>query len=97
MNNTLILNGISIDDFKTVISESISNELQKFRPQEPEKQDELIKIEEVAKMLNVSKVTIFAWKKQGKIPFYRIANKIYFKRNEVIESLKQIGKGVTNV
>ena len=75
------------------ISQGISKELQKFRPKEPENQDDqLIKIDDVAKMLNVSKVTVFAWKKAGKIPFYRIANKIYFKRNEVIESLKKIEK-----
>lgn len=93
MNNQILLNGISTDDLKNIVCESISQELQKFKQQEPEKQDDqLIKIDDVSKMLGVSKVTVFAWKKAGKIPFYRISNKIYFKKNEVIESLKKIEK-----
>lgn len=95
MINQMLLTSITIDDLKIVISQSISDELQKFKSQTPETNDcELIKIDEVAKMLNVSKVTVFAWKKAGKIPFYRIANKVYFKKNEVIESLKKIEKRV---
>ena len=95
MNSQILFTGISIDDFKNIVSESISTELQKLRPQEPQKQDDqLIKLNEVAEMLHVSKVTIFAWKKAGKIPFYRISNKVYFKKNEVIEALKKIEKRV---
>lgn len=91
--NNLILSSLSIDDLRTVISDSISNELQKFKQQEPQKQDDrLIKIDDVAKMLNVSKVTVHSWKKLGKIPFYRISNKVYFKKNEVLECLKKIEK-----
>lgn len=93
MNNQIILTSIALDDLKSIIAESISNELQKFKQAEPEKSEkELLKIDDVAKMLNVSKVTIWDWKKRGLIPFYRIANKIYFKRNEVIECLNKIEK-----
>jgi excisionase family DNA binding protein len=94
MNNQLLLTSITFDELKTVISESISTELQKFRPStELDKSDqELIKIDDVAKMLNVSKVTIFNWKKSGKIPFYRIASQIFFKKSEVLDSLKKIEK-----
>jgi excisionase family DNA binding protein len=49
----------------------------------------LIKIDEVARMLHVSKVTIFAWKKAGKIPFYRLSDRIYFKRSEILASLEK--------
>lgn len=91
MNTQVILTSISLDDLKIVITESLSSELQKFSPKQPPIQDDqLIKINEVAKILNVSKVTIFAWKKSGKLPFYRISNKIYFKRNEILEALKKI-------
>ncbi|MFH1051552.1 MAG: helix-turn-helix domain-containing protein [bacterium] len=91
MENSIILNNVSIDDLKGLISESFESVINKFRPQEPEKQDDqLIKIDEVAKMLNVSKVTVFAWKKAGKFPFYRISNKIYFRKNEILSALKKI-------
>jgi len=96
MQTDIILTGISINDFKFIVAECVSNELQKFKPHPDTTPpvDDLIKIDEVAQMFNVSKVTIFAWKKSGKIPFYRIANKIYFKRNEVFDALKKIEKKV---
>ena len=91
MQTQVLLTSISLDDLKSVIAESLSSELQKFSPAKPPIQDDqLIKINEVAKILNVSKVTIFSWKKSGKLPFYRISNKIYFKRNEIFEALKKI-------
>lgn len=89
--NTLVFSNFTLDDLKSVISESISNELQKFRPQQPDQQDDqLLKIGDIAKMLHVSNVTVFAWKKAGKIPFHRISRKIYFKKNEVMDALKKI-------
>lgn len=95
MTSQVLLTSISLDDLKTVISESVSNELQKFRPQDPVPQDDqLIKVADVAKLLNVSKMTVIFWKKSGKLPFYRISNKIYFKKNEVIEALKKIEEEV---
>lgn len=90
----LILSTIKIDELKEIISESVTSLLCKNNClTEAEKNDyELIKIEEVSSLLGVSKVTIHKWKKMGLIPFYRISNKIYFKKNEVIESLRKINE-----
>lgn len=52
--------------------------------------ESLLKIEEVSEILKVSKVTVHKWKKAGKIPFHRISNRIFFKKNEILESLKKI-------
>jgi excisionase family DNA binding protein len=93
MNNQILLNGLSIDDFRSIVNETVSSAIANFRPLETTQEpDQLIKIDEVCKILNVSKVTVFAWKKAGLIPFYRISNKIYFKRSEVFEALKKINK-----
>ncbi|MCF8369435.1 MAG: helix-turn-helix domain-containing protein [Bacteroidales bacterium] len=35
-------------------------------------------------MLNISKVTLHNWKKAGKIPFYRINRRLYFRRSEIV-------------
>lgn len=88
------LTNLSIDEFKSVITdtlqEAVSKALAKLPISRPPEAEELIKIGEVAKMLGVTTVTIHDWKKKGKLPFYRIANKIYFKKNEVIETLRRI-------
>jgi excisionase family DNA binding protein len=49
--------------------------------------DDLIKIKEVCKMLGVSKVTVFAWVKQGRFPCHHIGTRLYFKRQEILDAL----------
>lgn len=51
--------------------------------------DDLLKIDEVCEILQVSKVTVHTWKKSGKIPFNRISNRIFFKKAEILEALKK--------
>ncbi len=62
----------------------------KEQPLNNNEEENLIKIEDVCRIFNVSQVTIHSYKKRGLIPFYRISNKIYFKRSEVIASLNKI-------
>jgi excisionase family DNA binding protein len=91
MSNQVLLTSISLDELITAISRAMSDELIKFKPNELDQlEDDLIKIPEVAKILQVSEVTVHTWKKAGKIPFYRISNKVFFRRNEILEALKKI-------
>ncbi len=81
---------LDADELKELIKDSILEVLaENHNQQQPEKEDQLIKLNEAAGLLGVSKVTIHAWKKSGLIPFYRISNKIYFKKNELLQSLKK--------
>ena len=43
---------------------------------------------ETARFLRVSLPTIIAWKKARKIPFYQHGRKILFKKNEVLDAMK---------
>lgn len=49
--------------------------------------DVLMNLQETADFLQVSKVTIHKWKKEKLIKSYRIGRKLYFKRNELSESM----------
>jgi predicted DNA-binding protein YlxM (UPF0122 family) len=91
----LILHNLDEDEFKKLIKDSVFEVMELFSSKnqlttEEYFQDELIKLSEVAQMLKVSKVTIHTWKRKGLIPFYRISNKIYFKKHEVISTLNEI-------
>jgi excisionase family DNA binding protein len=93
----IIMENISAEELKIMIQEAVTTALQeRSKPEEVKKDDELLRLWEVADLLKVSKVTIHTWKRENKIPFYRISNKIYFKKNEVIASLnnKKGGKNV---
>ena len=93
MQTQILLTGIPVTEFQSLIAETVRNEVSFLKQTDSQAQnDELIKLNEVAVLLNVSKVTIHSWKKSGKIPFYRISNKVYFKKNEVLEALKKVNR-----
>ena len=78
---------MTVDQLKLIITECIK----KVQPEKvpKDKEDELIKIQEVAKLLSVSKVTIHEWKKKGIIPFHRMGRRVFFKKHEILEALKK--------
>jgi excisionase family DNA binding protein len=89
--NELILSQITLEDLANILTAKVIAGVSNLLPQQAQlKEDQLIKLNEVAELLHVSKVTIFAWKKAGKIPFYRISNKVYFKKQEVIDALNKV-------
>lgn len=84
----LIFHSLEPEELKQLISEAVLQAVDRTNQQQPE-QDELLRVYQLADLLKVSRVTIHSWKKYGKIPFYRISNKIFFKKSEVISSLKK--------
>lgn len=86
--------GISItlsrEELKNLIQEAIAdyNSSENAKSINEEHGEPLLKIDEVKELLKVSKVTIHKWKKDGKIPYHRISNRIFFKKSEILESLK---------
>lgn len=87
--------GIEVDDLKNIIQEVIDENLNSSPPDnqpQNEQPDELLNIKDAAKVLNVSVPTMFNYKRKGIIPFYRIGRRVFFKRPELINSLKRINK-----
>ena len=90
MNKTILIS-IEYEDLRDLISECVRRELDGLKQNDPKDDPEdLVKIQEIAKMLDVSKVTIHAWKREGKIPFLRKGRRIYFRKAEVLKSLKEV-------
>ena len=50
--------------------------------------DQLSHIKEAAELLKVSMVTISKYQKQGRLPFYKIGNRVYFKKRDIMEAIK---------
>jgi len=88
------MHSLKPDELKTLIQDAVLQAVEKSNPQQPEKEDQLIRLSEACQLLKVSKVTIHTWKRTGLIPFYRISNKIYFKKNELLDSLNKINRRV---
>ena len=92
MNDATLFTAMYVSQFmgllKDSISESIREEFKQFVNTPKTEYDELLTIEQTAKLLHVSKVTIHKWKKQRLIPFHRIGRRIMFKKKELIEAFK---------
>ncbi|WP_052354212.1 helix-turn-helix domain-containing protein [Flectobacillus major] len=59
-------------------------------PQQPTEEETFLTIEQVAKLLQVSKVTVHAWCNKEILKPKRIGNKVRFLKSEVMGSLKEI-------
>lgn len=86
-----ILTTFTAEELNSMIVLAVNSALNNHQlHQNPNNDNEvLMTLSDVAIWLKKSKVTIHKWKKNGVIPFHRISNKIYFKRNEVLESLQK--------
>ena len=73
------------DMIKKCVSEAVSLKSKEGAQILPS--DDLLNIEDIQKIFNVSKVTVHKWKKKGLIPFYKMNRKVYFKKSEVINSM----------
>ena len=72
-----------------LIEERIFKGFEKYNKKPaPIQTDELLNVEEACKLLGVSKVTIHKWKKKKLIVSYRIGRRIYFKKHELVKSLR---------
>lgn len=73
------------DMIKKCVEDAVSLKTKEVSQSPPS--DELLNIEDIQKIFNVSKVTVHKWKKKGLIPFYKMNRKVYFKKSEVISSM----------
>jgi len=91
MEKTILIS-LALDDLKSIISDGVKGAFLELKPDSSTQEisDDLIKIEDVCRLLGVLKVTVHAWKKKGFIPFHRISNKVYFRKKEVLSSLRSI-------
>ena len=71
--------------------EKLNNRLDQLQKTvKPQTKTILLTRKEVAKMLDISLPTLWAWTNKGILISYRIGNKIRYKENEILEALQCI-------
>ncbi|MES1225749.1 MAG: helix-turn-helix domain-containing protein [Bacteroidota bacterium] len=88
----ILLSTIPIEELKEIISDCLREELQKSSNSSSNNSDELIKIDAAAKLLQVSKVTLYKWRAKKLLPYHRISSRIYFKKSELMECITKSKK-----
>lgn len=92
-------NSLTVVDLKTLqqviantfikLFESFSQHTALFPPDPKKDEDEIMTMDEILKLLKVSKVTIHNWKKKGLIKSHKIGRKLFFKKKDVESALRQ--------
>ena len=88
MEKSILLHNLTPDDLKQIIKEVFQSEFNDFKKYlvayEPEK---LLTREETCELLKINSSTLWHWTKNGKVTCYGIANRRYYKKNELLEQL----------
>lgn len=90
MQNKIILNGLTIDEFKEMIEKSISQVLRKqelpIQDKEDSKEEYATRME-VAKLLKITLPTLHDWTKRGLLHSYKLGKRVLYRLNEVKEAM----------
>lgn len=80
---------VNVEELAELISEKLLHKLEVFKKELDKNEEVLLRREEVQKILKVSLVTIWNWTKIGLLKSYRLGNRIYYKKHEVLDSLQR--------
>lgn len=87
--NSILLQNLTPDELKQIISEAVGEKLTDFQPQQKESSKYLTR-KEVKKLLSISYPTLSAYTKSGKLKGYRIGGRVLYRAQEIDQSLKEI-------
>lgn len=93
MQNSILLQNVSLEDLTNLFKEQIKSQLKDFKETlQTHDSDELLTREQTCNFLQIDSSTLWAWTKKGKVTAYGIGNRRYYKKAELLESLTQLKK-----
>ena len=94
MQNSILLQNVSPEALTELIKEGVKSQLEDFKKELnfQNAKDDLLRREQVLELLQINSSTLWHWQNKGKITVYKFANKCYYKRSELMESIKPLKK-----
>lgn len=93
MDYQILLQNVSPERLTELIKDGVKSQLEDFKEiLQTQKSDELLTREQTCKFLQIDSSTLWAWTNKGKVKAYGIGNRRYYKKAELLESLKQLKK-----
>ena len=92
--NSILLQNVSPEQFTELITNVFKTQLEDFKKElvnQTEKEN-LLTREQVLELLQINSSTLWHYQNKGKIQVYKFANKCYYKRSELMNSLTQLKK-----
>ena len=94
MTNSILLQNVSPEQFTELITNVFKTQLEDFKKElvNQTAKENLLTREQVLELLQINSSTLWHWQNKGKIQVYKFANKCYYKRSELMNSLTQLKK-----
>ena len=93
MVNSILLENLDAESLKELIKDGIKSQLEDFKETlNTQNPDELLTREQTCTFLQINSTTLWHWSNKGKVKAYGIGNRRYYKKSELLESLKPLNK-----
>tara|TARA_R110000803_G_scaffold204269_1_gene270178 strand:- start:283 stop:564 length:282 start_codon:yes stop_codon:yes gene_type:complete len=93
MEYQILLQNLSPERLTELIKDGVKSQLEDFKKTlQTHNPDELLTRTETCKFLQIDSSTLWHWTNKGKVIAYGIGNRRYYKKAELLESLKQLKK-----
>ena len=93
MKDSIILQNLNTTDLTQLIKDGVKSQLENFKETlNTHNPDELLTRDQTCKFLQIDSSTLWAWTNKGKVKAYGIGNRRYYKKAELLESLKPLNK-----
>lgn len=94
MKNSILLQDITPKELAELINEGVKGQLNTLKKEisTHSANDDLLTRKEACEFLKIDSSTLWHWTNKGKVKAYGIANRRYYKRSELLESLALLKK-----
>ena len=93
MADSILLQNLNTADLTQLIKDGVKSQLKDFKETfNTHNPDELLTRTETCKFLQIDSSTLWAWTNKGKVLAYGIGNRRYYKKAELLQSLKPLKK-----
>lgn len=90
MNTQIFLNGITLEQLVEALRPLLQP--QKKAVDSESSENELLTREQVCKLLSINKTTLWKHTKSGKLKSLGLGNRVYYKKNEILQAVKHLNK-----
>ena len=93
MENSILLQNLNTADLTQLIKDGVKSQLEDFKKTlQTHNPDELLTRTETYEFLQIDSSTLWHWTNKRKVKAYGIGNRRYYKKAELLESLKPLNK-----
>ena len=89
ITKTVQIQEVSVDELADIVAEKLLNKIDVYLKEYATKNDDTILTrEETAKFLKINITTLWNWSKRGILIPFGIGNRVYYKKQEIIDYLE---------